>query len=157
MCGKQHKIIIFKAGVKKLAKKQPNESLAAAALEQTSYQMDQRKVLECRHCKKEWSPAETAKESPPFGFASCINGCDVYMCAKCTVCRKRHLLELFVGKPPKPEYRYASVQCDLCRRTPPQTEIDTNGFFRCDPCNYDVCKECITMPANMINSITAKK
>ena len=97
VCGRKHRILHYKQGFKRVKSKG-----------KSSVNLDRREELKCANCKKYF-------QSKDKGFSSCLNSCDVYMCAYCSVCPLGHGLQWFTEMPDKPGYQIGGAYCDLCR------------------------------------------
>lgn len=122
VCGRRHKLVKFKGGFKRI-KIEGSEGGAV--------KIDKRDELKCAGCKKNFT-----REN---GFESCTKSCDIYICGKCTMyctrCKKK--AQLKIGKPSW----HGGTVCSHCRKGFDQAQYD-RGFLRCDPCDYDCCKDC---------------
>ena len=64
--------------------------------------------MKCAHCEIDFKKDDT-------GFSSCTHGCDLYMCKKCSVCDKGHLLQWRKALPNKDAYLRFGMVCSSCR------------------------------------------
>ena len=72
-CAKGHRLVAFKSGFRRLA----------------NGKLDKRPRVNCSHCKIDFEMKN--------GYSSCLQGCDTYMCPRCSLCKLKHVNKWAIG------------------------------------------------------------
>ena len=78
-------------------------------------------------------------------FYTCDGRCDFFICLSCAECPSGHALILQFQKP----QRGQQVVCSRCSceimSAGSKFEVQGNGFYRCNTCEYNVCNQCLNV------------